>query len=63
MGRWLTANNLASLAHPSGIMVSAYTMAPREVRQSLERAEAAVRAAVQVLREAGVDCWTESRID
>lgn len=62
MGRFLKTEDIASAAYPSGLMISAYKIAPA-VGQSLERAEAAVKAAVGVLRAHGIEAWSESRMD
>lgn len=60
--RWAKAQGHARKGYPTGCDISAYRMAP-EINQSLERGEAAARAAAAVLRQAGVECFAESRID
>lgn len=62
MGRYLSSKGIARPAYPNGVSVHASVIAPK-VGQSLERGEAACRAAVAVLGEHGIEAWTESRID
>lgn len=57
-GRWAKANGYARAGYPSGLNISTKLMT-----QSMERNEAAARAMRDVLRDAGIDCWMESRID
>ena len=60
--RWAKKNNIARADYPSGLSISAFALAS-EIGQSLERGEAAARAAAKVLQEAGVEAYAQSRID
>lgn len=57
-GRWARKAGHARPGYPSGLNIST-----RLMTQSMERNEAAACAMRDVLREAGIDCWMESRID
>lgn len=62
MGRFLSAEKIASPGHPSGLMVPSHRLDPK-IGQSLEQAQAAARAAAKVLNAHGVEAWVESRMD
>lgn len=61
-GKWAKANEIARDAYPSGLKINAYKMAP-EINQSIQKAEVAVAAAAKVLKDYGVECYTDSRLD
>lgn len=60
--RWLKANGHGRPDYPTGLSVSAYHLA-LEIGQSMERGEAAARAAVAVLDRYGIESRMESRMD
>jgi hypothetical protein len=57
-GRWAKKAGLARSAYPTGlcISISAYN-------QSMQLKEAHARAAVAVLKEHGIECYVDSRMD
>lgn len=57
-GRWARKSGYARPGYPTGLNISTKLMT-----QSMERNEAAARAMRDVLREAGIECWMDSRID
>lgn len=57
-GRFMKKNNLARSAYGGGLSMSIH-----QYNQSLTRKEAYARAFAGVLREAGIDAWSESRMD
>lgn len=61
-GRWLSSNNIGYKAYTGGWVIPTHALVG-QIGQSLERAEAAVRAAAQVLRDNNINCYVESRMD
>jgi hypothetical protein len=57
-GRWAKKRGLTHNHYPSGLYISTNGMS-----QSITRAEAAAHAIVAVLRDAGIDCHSDSRLD
>ena len=57
-GKWLLKSNKGRKGYPSGIYIGSPICS-----QSLTRNEAACDAAVKVLRDAGIACYVNSRID
>lgn len=56
--RWAKANGLARNGYPNGVMFRA-----RIAGQSMQRREAYAQAFAAVLRDAGLDCYVETRMD
>lgn len=57
-GRWAKKNDVARADYPKGLCVWV-----SEGGQSVERKEAYARAYAAVLKEAGIDCYANSRLD
>ena len=61
---WLKTNTRTYKNYYGGLAVSSSSLVPEDARsQSYDRKTAAVRAAVEVLREAGIKASTDSRLD
>lgn len=61
---WLKANVRTYKNHSGGLAVSSSSIVPEDARsQSYDRKSAAVRAAVAVLREAGIKATADTRLD
>lgn len=61
---WLKANTRTYKNYGGGLAVPSSSIVPDDARsQSYDRKTAAVRAAVTVLREAGIKATTDSRLD
>jgi hypothetical protein len=57
-GRWMKASGLARPDYPTGLRYPVHAF-----NQSLQRKEAFADAAARVLREAGIDAYSQSRMD
>lgn len=57
--RWAKAEGLTSKGYPTGLTIRP----PRTYGQSMQRKEAYAHGFAAVLREAGIDCHVESRMD
>lgn len=57
-GRWAKKAREATAGYPSGLVIR-----PKLMTQSIERKEAYVKAAAEVLKRHGIDCHTSSRLD
>lgn len=60
--RWAKAQEIGRVYSSGGLHISAFTL-DRRINQSLQKGEAAARAAAEVLRAGGVECYPNSRID
>lgn len=62
--KFLKEQDIGSKNYEGGWYVSSYDLAPGTGHsQSMQRKEAAVRAAVAVLNKHGINCYTYSRMD